>query len=107
MIPCGDDPVLEISHQPSDRGEGMTVAIPLQATVFHRTIGFCRILSSSRRRLALAGQASGLWVVPGLVESMATLASKRAVIVIPEGNPYPLSESVTAIGLRPFLESLT
>ncbi len=46
-------------------------------------------------------------ITPGLVESMATLASKRAVIVIPEGNPYPLSESVTAIGLRPFLESLT
>jgi predicted AAA+ superfamily ATPase len=45
-------------------------------------------------------------VTPGLVESMETLGSKRGVIVIPEGDPYPLSKSVTAIGLRSFLESI-
>jgi predicted AAA+ superfamily ATPase len=45
-------------------------------------------------------------VTPGLVESMETLGSKRGVIVIPEGDPYPLSRSVTATGLRPFLESI-
>ena len=43
-------------------------------------------------------------VTPGLVESMDTLGSKRGVIVIPEGNAYPLSQTVTATGLRQFLE---
>ncbi len=44
-------------------------------------------------------------VTPGLVESMATLGSSRGFIVIPEGDAYPLSKSVTATGLRKFLES--
>jgi predicted AAA+ superfamily ATPase len=46
-------------------------------------------------------------VTPGLVESMETLGSKRGFIVIPEGDPYPISKSVTATGLRPFLESIS
>ena len=43
-------------------------------------------------------------VTPGLVESMETLATKRGVIVIPEGDTYPLSKSVNATSLRSFLE---
>ena len=48
-----------------------------------------------------------LKVTPGLIESMQTLGSNRGVIVIPEGDPYPLSPTVTATGLRPFLETLS
>jgi hypothetical protein len=44
-------------------------------------------------------------VTPGLVESMETLGSSRGFIVIPEGEAYPLSKSVTATGLRNFLEN--
>ncbi|MEX2578377.1 MAG: ATP-binding protein [Verrucomicrobiales bacterium] len=44
-------------------------------------------------------------VTPGLVESMETLGSKRGFIVIPEGNAYPLSKTVTAVGLQTFLET--
>ncbi|MGB1130493.1 MAG: ATP-binding protein [Haloferula sp.] len=44
-------------------------------------------------------------VTPGLVESMKTLGSDRGVIVIPEGESYPLSNQVAAIGLSQFLES--
>jgi len=44
-------------------------------------------------------------VTPGLVESMETLGSSRGFIVIPEGEAYPLSKSVTATGLRHFLEN--
>jgi uncharacterized protein len=46
-------------------------------------------------------------VTPGLIESMETLGAKKGFIVIPEGEPYPLSKTVTAIGLRPFLESFS
>ena len=46
-------------------------------------------------------------VTPGLIESMDTLGSQKGFIVIPEGEPYPLSKTVTAIGLRPFLESIS
>jgi len=44
-------------------------------------------------------------VTPGLVESMQTLGAHRGFLVIPEGNAYPLSKSVTAVGLRNFLET--
>lgn len=44
-------------------------------------------------------------VTPGLVESMETLGACRGFLVIPEGDAYPLSKSVTAAGLRTFLES--
>lgn len=44
-------------------------------------------------------------VTPGLVESMKTLGAKRGVIIIPEGESYPLSKTVTASGLRHFLET--
>jgi len=44
-------------------------------------------------------------VTPGLVESMATLGATRGVILIPEGESYPLSRSVTACGLVRFLET--
>jgi predicted AAA+ superfamily ATPase len=46
-------------------------------------------------------------VTPGLIESMETLGSKKGFIVIPEGESYPLSKTVTAIGLRAFLESIS
>lgn len=45
-------------------------------------------------------------LTPGLVESMDTLKADRAVIVIPQGEPYPLSKTVTASGLPEFLKSL-
>ena len=45
-------------------------------------------------------------VTPGLIESMTTIDAKKGFIVIPEGDPYPLSKTVTATGLRPFLEQL-
>ncbi len=44
-------------------------------------------------------------VTPGLVESMATLGARRGLILIPEGDPYPLSRSVTACCLARFLEA--
>ena len=45
-------------------------------------------------------------VTPGLIESMKTLKAKRGVIIIPQGDAYPLSENVAASGLRQFLETL-
>lgn len=44
-------------------------------------------------------------VTPGLVESMETLKASRGVIIIPAGESYPLSKSVTATGLRSFLQT--
>ena len=46
-------------------------------------------------------------VTPGLIESMETIGSKKGFIVIPEGEPYPLSKTVTAIGLRALIESFS
>jgi uncharacterized protein len=46
-------------------------------------------------------------VTPGLLESMETLRAERGTIVIPEGNAYPLSGSVTAMGLIPFLQAIS
>jgi predicted AAA+ superfamily ATPase len=46
-------------------------------------------------------------VTPGLVESMKTLDARRGFLVIPEGEAYQLSKSVTAVGLRTFLETLS
>ena len=37
---------------------------------------------------------------------MATIKADRGVIVIPEGEAYPLSGTVTAIGLRHFLKTI-
>ncbi len=45
-------------------------------------------------------------VTPGLIESMQTLRADRAFIIIPEGQPYPLSKTITAIGLVEFLRAL-
>jgi predicted AAA+ superfamily ATPase len=45
-------------------------------------------------------------LTPGLVESMETLQAHRGVIVIPEGESYPLSPNVNAMGLLTFLRSL-
>ena len=42
----------------------------------------------------------------GMIESMQTLRAERGVIVIPEGEAYPLSQQVEAIGLIPFLDGL-
>jgi hypothetical protein len=41
----------------------------------------------------------------GLVESMETLGAHQGFLVIPEGDAYPLSKSVIAVGLRTFLET--
>lgn len=46
-------------------------------------------------------------LTPGLVESMGTLKANRGVIVIPDGEPYPLSKTVTATGLRAFLKTFS
>jgi predicted AAA+ superfamily ATPase len=46
-------------------------------------------------------------VTPGLVESMETLRADRGFMVIPRGDPYPLSKTVTAIGLVNFLRTLS
>ena len=45
-------------------------------------------------------------MTPGLIESMSTLKADRGVIIIPEGETYPLSKTVTATGLLPFLKTL-
>lgn len=46
-------------------------------------------------------------LTPGLIESMETLRANRGVIVIPDGDPYPLSDKVTATGLLPFLQTVS
>lgn len=43
---------------------------------------------------------------PGFVESSRTLRSRRGYFIIPGGDSYPLSESVTVMGLREFLTQL-
>ncbi len=45
-------------------------------------------------------------VTPGLIESMETLHAERGFIVIPGGTAYPLSKTVTAIGLAEALETV-
>lgn len=45
-------------------------------------------------------------LTPGLIESMKTLGADHGAIVIPAGNSYPLSKTVTAISLTEFLENL-
>jgi len=45
-------------------------------------------------------------VTPGLIESMETLHAERGFIVIPGGTAYPLSKTVTAIGLADALETV-
>jgi uncharacterized protein len=44
-------------------------------------------------------------VTPGLIESMETLHADHAFILIPDGQAYPLSRTVTAIGLATYLSS--
>lgn len=38
---------------------------------------------------------------------METLGSQKGFIVIPEAEPYPLSETVTTIGLPAFLGTIS
>jgi hypothetical protein len=45
-------------------------------------------------------------VTPGLIESMETLRADRGFIVIPQGDSYPLSKTVTAIGLADYLQTI-
>jgi len=45
-------------------------------------------------------------VTSGLLESMETLRADCAIMVIPQGDAYPLSKSVTATGLIPFLQTI-
>jgi hypothetical protein len=40
---------------------------------------------------------------PGFVESMKTLQATKGYYIIPQGETFPLSESVTAISLAGFL----
>lgn len=42
-------------------------------------------------------------VTPGLVESMETLGADAGFMIIPKGEPYPVSKTVTAIGLAEYL----
>ena len=42
-------------------------------------------------------------ITPGFIESMKTLGASRGHFLIPRGKAFPLSESVTAIGLPEFL----
>ena len=44
-------------------------------------------------------------ITPGLIESMRSIGAQRAVIIIPRGETYPLSETVTASALDDFLRS--
>jgi predicted AAA+ superfamily ATPase len=44
-------------------------------------------------------------VTPGLIESMKTLGATKGFVLIPEGESYPLSKTITASSLRYFLES--
>lgn len=45
-------------------------------------------------------------VTPGLIESMETLRVDRGFIVIPKSASYPLSRTVTAIGLADLLQTI-
>lgn len=45
-------------------------------------------------------------LTPGLLESMGTIRAQKGVILIPEGEPYPLSDSVIASGLLEYLPTL-
>jgi uncharacterized protein len=45
-------------------------------------------------------------LTPGLVESMETLQADRGVIVIPDGESYSLSKTVSAMGLLSLLKTL-
>jgi predicted AAA+ superfamily ATPase len=42
-------------------------------------------------------------LAPGFVESMKTLQATKGYYIIPQGETFPLSESVTAIGLSNYL----
>jgi hypothetical protein len=44
-------------------------------------------------------------LTPGLIESMATLQSDRGVMVIPQGETFPLSKAVSAMSLHSFLQA--
>ncbi|MDA0752527.1 MAG: ATP-binding protein [Verrucomicrobia bacterium] len=46
-------------------------------------------------------------LTPALMESMNTLKADRGVILIPRGESYPLSKTVTAASLQTFLETLS
>ncbi len=46
-------------------------------------------------------------VTPGLIESMETLRADRGFIVIPHGESYPLSKTVTAMGLAGYLQTIS
>lgn len=45
-------------------------------------------------------------VTPGLTESMQTLRADQGFVVIPKGEPYPLSKNITAIGLADYLQTI-
>lgn len=44
-------------------------------------------------------------LTPGLAESMTTISADRGLIIIPHGEAYPLSETVTACGLRKWIDT--
>jgi predicted AAA+ superfamily ATPase len=45
-------------------------------------------------------------LTPGFLESTTTLGAHRGYYIIPDGDAYPLSESVEAVSLRDFLQRL-
>lgn len=46
-------------------------------------------------------------VTPGLIESLQTLRADHGFLIVPEGESYPLSKTVTAIGLADYLRGLS
>lgn len=45
-------------------------------------------------------------LTPGLIESMKTLQADRGILLIPEGNAFPLSKQVMAMSLPDYLTSV-
>ena len=45
-------------------------------------------------------------LTPGFLESMKTLQATKESFIIPQGEAFPLSESVTAISLSDYLSCL-
>jgi predicted AAA+ superfamily ATPase len=45
-------------------------------------------------------------LTPGFLESMKTLEATKGYYIIPQGETFPLSESVTAISLSDYLARL-
>ena len=66
-------------------------------------------VSRARQLLAIALEIKRTLspkLTPGFVESMKTLQAAKGYYIIPRGETFPLSESVTAISLSYYLSRL-